>query len=405
MTPRRRVLFLLPFPPDPDGLHGGSRMTGQLLEALTARHEVGAVYLRGPGDAAVSPSLRGLLAVCEEVPRREPSSASGRAVRAAARLAGLATGRPVWVSDWTEPGFAVAAAEVVAAWKPAVVQAEFHVMAQYLSAVDGPTTVLGDHEPGAAASADRIRFEHGIRRLLRRVDTSAWRRYERSALRHVAAVVVFTDEDAAAVRAAGAPVRVERIRPGVRLRASKATDCVADPPRIVFLGSFVHPPNVESALRLCRSVYPLVRARRPDAVLEIVGDAPPPELRALAAPGVVVTGRVDDPSPYLARAAIVAAPIASGGGIRMKVLEALAAGKAVVATPRALAGIPVVAGEHALVASDDEDFAGAVVTLLDDADLRRRIGSAAHAWTAAHLSWADAAAAYAALYEDLLAGH
>jgi glycosyltransferase involved in cell wall biosynthesis len=197
--------------------------------------------------------------------------------------------------------------------------------------------------------------------------------------------------------------RVVRISPGIELTRDACDPVGADPPRIVFLGSFVHPPNVEAALRLARGILPAVRSRVPDARLEIVGDAPPRELERLAGRGLAVTGRVPDVRPYLETAAVVTAPLRLGGGMRVKVLEALAAGKAIVATPKALAGIGVRPGAHVLVGESDIELADALVELLADREHRAQMGSAARAWALENLGWERAVAAYSELYESLVA--
>jgi polysaccharide biosynthesis protein PslH len=172
---------------------------------------------------------------------------------------------------------------------------------------------------------------------------------------------------------------------------------------VLFLGSFGHPPNVDAAVRLAVDVMPTVRECVPDAVLEIVGDAPPAQVRGLAGDSVIVTGRVPDVRPHLDRAAVVAAPLRLGGGMRVKVLDALASGKALVATPRALAGLPIEPGTHALVADTDAELADALGELLRDPELRRRLGTAARALAAERLTWERAALEYEALYASLLA--
>jgi glycosyltransferase involved in cell wall biosynthesis len=395
----RRLLFLLPFPPDPEGLHGASRMTGQLLERLASRHEVAALYLRAPEEPPIAPSLAARLASSEEVGR--PSLRAGSGIRRnGRRAAGLLFGRPLWATDWRVPEFGRRMSSVVAEWRPDVVQAELLVMGQYLVGLGQarPATVLVEHDPGAAAASDLAAWERGPRRVARMADAAAWRRYADRVMAATDAVVTFTDEDAGKL---GTSDRLVTIAPGIELPPAAFDPVGAEPPRVLFLGSFVHPPNVEAAVRLAEAIFPAVLARVPHARLEIVGDAPPPAVRRLAGDAVTVTGRVPDVAPHLEAAAVVAVPLRLGGGMRVKVLEALAAGKAVVATPRALAGLEVEPGVHAAVGESDAELAGALTELLEDSGQRRRMGAAARAWAQDRLDWGHAVAAYGRLYESL----
>ena len=396
-----RVLLLLPFPPDPDGTHGAARMTGQLLDGIAGDHEVAAIYLRAPEEPPIDAALNERLALSVEVGR--PSlHGHGRARRSVRRALGLVAGRPLWVTDWRVPDFSGRLRELVWEWGPDVIQAELGVMGQYLTE-PGPPRVLVEHDPGAAAAVDLAAWERGPRRIGRRVDAVAWRRYQRRVLAAAEATVAFTEHDCATLRALAPGARVVRIAPGVKLPAQPSDPVGALPPRVLFLGSFIHPPNVDAAIRLARDIMPAVRARVPDATLEIVGDAPPAAVRALAGDAVVVTGRVADVRPHVDGAAVVAAPLRLGGGMRVKVLEALAAGKAIVATPRALAGLELVPGTHAMVADRDADLSDALGELLEDPERRRRMGAAAREWAGTHLGWERAVAAYTELYERLLA--
>jgi len=380
-------------------------MTGQLLEQLVDSHEVGALYLRAQSEPPIDGPLRDRLALAEEITRPGPPvSASGRASLLMRRGLGFIAGRPAWATDWAVPEFARRAREVALSWRPDVVQAELHVMGQYLPALTGlgSLRILVDHEPGAAASADLEAWERGPRRVGRHLDGLAWRRYERRVLAATDAVVTFSEEDRRVLVARAPGARVFRISPGVALPSQPFDPIGAEPPRVLFVGSFVHPPNVDGAIRLASDIFPQVSARHPGARLEIVGDAPPAAVRDLAGAGVVVTGRVDDVRPYLDRAAVVAAPLRLGRGTRVKVLESLAAGKALVATPRALAGVDVVAGEHVLVASSDAEIRDALLALLDAPDRRRRLAGAARAWAVENLRWDDTVAAYDSLYDSLV---
>jgi glycosyltransferase involved in cell wall biosynthesis len=148
----------------------------------------------------------------------------------------------------------------------------------------------------------------------------------------------------------------------------------ADPPELLFVGSFVHPPNLDAALYLARDLFPRLRARMPALRLALVGADPPERLRALAGDGVEVAGWVPDLAPRLDRAALVVAPLRRGGGMRVKTAEALAAGKAVVGSPLAFEGLDVEPGTHAAFATGAEEFVAAAGRLLADPERRARMG-------------------------------
>lgn len=149
-----------------------------------------------------------------------------------------------------------------------------------------------------------------------------------------------------------------------------------DPGRILFLGSMSYGPNVDGVVRFCREVLPGLRARRPGLVLEIVGRDPAPEVLALAAEGVEVTGEVPDVRPYLERTGALVVPLEIGGGTRLKIVEALALGTPVVSTTIGAEGLGLVDGVHLRLADGAAAFAAATEELLDDRERAERLGSA-----------------------------
>jgi glycosyltransferase involved in cell wall biosynthesis len=120
--------------------------------------------------------------------------------------------------------------------------------------------------------------------------------------------------------------------------------------------------------------------------------------------GVRFAGLVKDVYAYLDAAAVVVAPLRTGSGMRVKVLEALSGGKAVVAYPLALAGIGAAPGREVFVAEDAQDFADAVVQLLNDPDRRAEVGRAARAWALEHARWDQNLDAWDELYGELVDG-
>jgi glycosyltransferase involved in cell wall biosynthesis len=176
------------------------------------------------------------------------------------------------------------------------------------------------------------------------------------------------------------------------------------PPSIGFVGSFIHPPNTDAAVRLIGAIFPRLRAQFPKLLLYVVGDGPPAWVREMAGENVFVTGRVPDTSSYLDRAALIVVPLRLGGGMRVKVLEALAAGKAVVASSLAVEGLGVTDGEQVVLAETDQEFCDAIGGLLRDPERRVALARRARAWACANLGWENSVAAYETLYTSLITG-
>ena len=401
---RRRVLLLLPFVPRLDGHHGGSRAIAQLVMALGERCDVGAICVRMRDDPPADDRVRGSCAFFDEV-HRDAMPLPSRLVREArARLEAFGVA-PAWVARWHVPALEAKARERIREWQPDVVQIEFHVMGQYAAALRAGRTpiVLTQHESATAAARERAAQATGRARSRAVREARAWERYERKVLGTLDAVVAFSERDRAAVAAMAPGIRVACIPLGgfVPERASSAVGNA--PGRLLFIGNFGHPPNVDSMHRLVAEILPAVRRRVPSATLQVIGRGAPPLPRAASRDGVIIVGEVEDVAPYLDDAAVVVVPARLGGGTRVKVLEALAAGKAVVATPRAIEGIAIEPGVHAVVAESDAALADAIAALLEDAPRRAALGAAARRWAEAHLGWGRVGEAYEALYEQLLA--
>jgi glycosyltransferase involved in cell wall biosynthesis len=157
---------------------------------------------------------------------------------------------------------------------------------------------------------------------------------------------------------------------GVDCEAFRAlpTGRAGQPPLILYLGNMSWGPNVSAAVFLAREALPGLRDRLPGARLQIVGRSPVPEVRALARlQGVEVVGNAPDIRPHLREAGVLAVPLDSGGGTRLKILEAFAAGLPVVSTPVGAEGIDAVHGEHLLIAERDQFLEGLLAVLQDDA--------------------------------------
>jgi sugar transferase (PEP-CTERM/EpsH1 system associated) len=169
--------------------------------------------------------------------------------------------------------------------------------------------------------------------------------------------------------------KLARMAPGARIAVlPNGVDVdyfrpLPDPGRhiLLFWGHLRYPPNADGIVWFCQDIFPNVREAVPDAELLVAGKEPPPEVAALGrVPGVKVMGYVPDLRPYLAQASVVVVPLRFGTGIRNKILEAFAAGRAVVSTSLGWEGLDVAPGRHLEVADEPSAFCAALVNLLRD---------------------------------------
>lgn len=157
---------------------------------------------------------------------------------------------------------------------------------------------------------------------------------------------------------------------------------------IVFDGSMDFRPNIDAVLWFAAEVWPRIRAERPDAIFYIVGRNPVQEVRALErTPGITVTGAVDDPRSWVAAATVYVVPMRMGGGVRLKVLQAMAMGCALVSTPMGAEGIDVQAGKDVVVARSAEAFAQETLALLADGKRRASLGREARHTAETRYAW------------------
>jgi polysaccharide biosynthesis protein PslH len=165
------------------------------------------------------------------------------------------------------------------------------------------------------------------------------------------------------------------------------------PKHLVFVGSMDWMPNEDAVLFFCREVLPLVRRAEPDVTLSIVGRSPTAAVKRLVQEaGVDVTGTVDDVRTHLGPAVATIVPLRVGGGTRLKIFEAMAAGKAVVSTTIGAEGLRTESGRHLLIADGAEAFAAAVLRVIREPELRRRIEREARTLVTTHYDWSVAAA-------------
>src|SRR4051794_19484749 len=171
---------------------------------------------------------------------------------------------------------------------------------------------------------------------------------------------------------------------------------------IVFFGLMSYMPNIDGATWFIQEIWPRIAEKNADARCKIIGGSPSTQLLALAGLRIEFTGFVPDLRPHLAEAAAVIVPLRLGGGTRLKIVEAMAMGKAMVSTTLGAEGIDAVPGRDILIEDQPSAFADAVVRLLAEPELAARIGSSARQLSEARYAWSAAARALEGFYRQIL---
>jgi polysaccharide biosynthesis protein PslH len=182
----------------------------------------------------------------------------------------------------------------------------------------------------------------------------------------------------------------------------RPTDPPPDGRTVVYFGLLSTVPNVDGVTHFAQNIWPRIAVAHPQAHWKIIGGRPPPSLLALAGPRVELTGFVSDLRPHLAAAAAVVVPLRLGGGTRLKIVEAMAMGKAIVSTTLGAEGIEAVAGRDILIEDQPAAFADAVHRLLAEPELAVRIGQSARRLAVDRYSWSGAAWALEGFYRRIL---
>lgn len=411
-----RILYLAQIVPYP--LDAGAKVRQYyMLCYLGQRHEVTLVCFSRPSDRPESiDHLRTLCRDVHTVPMRR-----GAASEAIGLARSLLTAQPFNIARDHRPAMKQLLSELVQRQAFDVIHVDQLSMARYGLWARRQTPVtrsvkmtLDAHNayyliPQRMADVAR----NPLTKLFLRREAGLTARYESQVYRQFDDVLTVTDEDLAGIR---------RL-PGLNGRAPRFTtlpicvDATAPPVTrrpgargLLMLGGLHWPPNADAVRWFAADIWPLVRAQAPDARLFVVGARPPDDIRALGDcvgirrpdqagdTPVVVTGYVDDPTPFLQESAMLIVALRSGGGMRVKIVEALQWGLPIVTTRIGCEGIAVSDGHDALIADNAQTFAQSVARLLRDRAFADRLSANGRRLVAGKYHWRAAYAALDTLY-------
>jgi polysaccharide biosynthesis protein PslH len=388
-----RILFVSAWFPHPP-VNGSRLRVNLLLRSLAARHDVALVsFADRPDVDPAAPEMRALCRTAEVLPRPRFDPAAWRS-----RLAWAGAAPRSLTATFSEP---MADAVARAARTCDVLVASQLACAAYAPHFGDAPALFEEVELGAQEG--RLAHAAGAERWLAQLSWIKYRHYVRGLLRRFRACTVVSDREREVLAAVLGDARAIHVLPNGVAVDDYACATPRHPDLAIFTGSLDYGPNYDAMRWFVREVWPTVRRSRPAARLLITGDRGRRPLPA--ADGVEQVGLVEDVRPLLAGAALAVAPIFTGGGTRLKILEAMAAGTPVVATTKGAEGIDAVDGQHLLLADEPVAFAAHVIAVLEDATLRDRLSQAAHQLVEARYDWRILGPRFEALVSSVAGVH
>ena len=369
------------------------------LKSLSRRHDVTFVCFADPGEDAVVPAgLCSRSAVVIRRPRRG----------FAARAANLFSRRPYFLGEqFRSDEMFRTVAEICRPGPFDVVHCCSLAMAQYVPPAAGRVKVLDGIDCNARNNLQQAVFPLGVRnRLLSWVDWRKLRNYEPGQYRRFDAGLLASPQDKDFLLGLDAALPLRVLPNGVDLDYFKpgAAPDVKTGTEVVFAGPMGYPPNRDAVRFFCSEVLPLILKKRPGTVFRVLGrtGGDEPAVRGAAAGSVVFAGHVPDVRPFLAAAGAVVCPLRMGTGIKTKVLEAMAMGKAVVMTPVAAEGIRASAEKDYLCASSAREISEALLKVLADPGMAASLGASARKAAEEGHNWETLSSGLEKIYEELL---
>jgi glycosyltransferase involved in cell wall biosynthesis len=401
-----RILFVSPYLPHSAIGHGGGTVVFELVRCLARSHEICLLCFQREGEQGKERELLDAGVRVELIPYRSGQDRGYKRVLTifdrVLRLAVSAlSGRPYRSVRYSHPAMKRRLHELVSQWKPDAVEVEFFAMAPYAKELlharqrqegEGPLVALSTHEVETLVRLRRMMdASNWLSRRIASLRLGRIRRYECAASTWADRILCVSEQDRQFLLGLTGSDRIFTLPLGVPLsQLPQVSSSFDSPARILFVGSFAHPPNRQAARFLVKKLVPALRREHPALICEIVGRNPPVDLRAAADASkgaVMIHGFVPDLAPVFERSWLFVAPLFSGGGIKIKILEALGRGMPVLTTPIGLDGIDAPVGEAVGCAKEPMDFIQECSRLLSRPELLSTWGSRGREYIARNHDW------------------
>jgi sugar transferase (PEP-CTERM/EpsH1 system associated) len=368
------ILFLTPYLPYPLN-NGGLIRVYHLLTNIATRHQVTLLCME-PDNEKQREGIALIKAKGIQVILIPVAASQKKENKRLYQLLSLFSNKTYQYHQYYSPEMQQAITEQLDSKKYDLLMVEFSQMGYYDITTDIPRYVDQHNVEYEIMQRTYETEKSPLRKLLARSEWKKYRHHEIENCEKFTACLTTSKRDAEILKERSARLECHVIPNGVDSDFFSPAEDEIDPNMILFTGTISYYPNTEGILWFHQNIWPKVKELKPDATFCIAGKAPPAEVQHLAKADkqIVVTGAVDDMRDYYAKAAVVVVPLRVGGGTRLKILEGMAMGKAIISTTVGAEGIDHTEGKNILLRDEPDDFASAIAGVMDDFALRTSLG-------------------------------
>ena len=383
---------------------GGKVRVFNLIRELSQNHEIYLVSLIHKDELCHVSKMYDYCRQIEVVPIEH--NTISKLVRAIKIMASVFTNIPAEIAAKDSIKFKKRIRNIISANKFDAIQVEWIQMAHYVpfDQITRIPKILTEHDVAYVPIQRRAEHERGLLKYILSRECRKMKQYEEKFCKRFEAIIAMSDTDKQRLLDLDDSFNVSVIPNGVSTDDIKPNLTPRAGVDLLFIGWMKHYPNRDAMYFFLNQIYPVLIQKRPDVKIYIVGQHVPAELlrKAEGLKNVIFTGYVEDISEYLNKCTVYICPLRIGGGTRLKILEAMAAGIPIVSTSIGAEGLDLTHGEHLLIADNPNDFAHSICSLLENQTLRQHMAQSARTFVEKKYAWKGIAKRQMELYETLV---
>jgi polysaccharide biosynthesis protein PslH len=391
-----KILIVTPYLPHPKCGHGGGVYLYKLIEKLVPQHQLIIVSFCDRSEKLLYEDLKSLSAKFYLISRdkgTQPNLLKNLRLysqRLIKFFISILFWEPYYVSKYANRRMSLIISKITSENNFDIVQFEYTQMAQYVKNVVHGKTIL--HEIDVSYRPAYRRFKKAetiIKKIVAYIEWCRWAKYEPRIVSHFDTVLTVTEQDRLLLKWLTTMDHINYFPHAIEIPDHIPEYSTREPYSILFVGSYLHQPNVDAALWLCKEIFPPIKHKYKNSNLFIVGPNPTDELLKLAdkLSGINIVGFVDKVEPYFQKCSVFVAPLRFGGGVKNKILFAMSNGIPAITTKIGIEGIEILDSESVLHADSSKSFVEQICFIFDNPDIANSISQRAYKAILETYSW------------------